>query len=174
MAGRDDERVRIKHIYYKKGESLKRIDARVRRAFTAADLQRYTEIEEGVPMAQVMAELEAIQREESPKRKKRREKPRPDRPPAKSGTKRVKAREPQSTTRSRAMPERKKRSDGIPRLYVKKGESLKSIYARFRREFTAADLQKYTEIEEGIPMEKIIAELEEIHRKASQKRKKKA
>lgn len=33
----------------------------------------------------------------------------------------------------------------------KKRETLREIYARYRREFTAADLQKYTEIEEGIP-----------------------
>lgn len=71
------------------------------------------------------------------------------------------------------MAERKKRSDGIPRMYVKKGASLKSIYAQARREFTAADLQRFTEIEEGIPMEQVIAELEAIQREEAPKRKKK-
>jgi hypothetical protein len=46
-------------------------------------------------------------------------------------------------------------------------EDLRELYAKFRREFTAADLQKFTEIEDGIPFEQIIAELEEIHRKES-------
>jgi hypothetical protein len=37
-----------------------------------------------------------------------------------------------------------------------------------RRQFTAADVQKYTEIETGIPLEEVIAEMEEIHRQVSQ------
>jgi hypothetical protein len=49
----------------------------------------------------------------------------------------------------------------------------KTIYAAIREQFTAADLQKYTEIDEGIPFEQIIAELEAIERKEAQKRKKK-
>jgi hypothetical protein len=47
---------------------------------------------------------------------------------------------------------------------------LKALYAKMRRKFTAADLQKYTEIEEGIPARQVLAEMEEIHRKATQKR----
>jgi hypothetical protein len=44
---------------------------------------------------------------------------------------------------------------------------LKALYAKYRREFTAADLQKYTEVdEELVPMEQVIAELEDIHKKA--------
>jgi hypothetical protein len=49
---------------------------------------------------------------------------------------------------------------GIPVLDVKKGASLKAIYAAARKAFTAADLQKYTEIEEGMPAERVLAELE--------------
>jgi hypothetical protein len=61
----------------------------------------------------------------------------------------------------------------IRRLRVKKGDDLKTIYAKARRSFTAADLQRYTEIEEGIPMEQVLAELEAIHREETQKRRKK-
>jgi hypothetical protein len=43
-------------------------------------------------------------------------------------------------------------------------EALRAIYERVRREFSAADLQKYTEIEEGVPAEQVLAEMEEIHR----------
>ena len=57
-------------------------------------------------------------------------------------------------------------------LRVKKGDSLKTIYAKARRAFTAADLQKYTEIEEGIPLEQIIADMEAIQREETEKRKK--
>jgi hypothetical protein len=65
-----------------------------------------------------------------------------------------------------------KKNDRIPRLEVRKNAPLREIYARAREEFTAADLQKYTEIEEGIPLEEIIAKMEAIQRRESQKRKK--
>ncbi len=65
------------------------------------------------------------------------------------------------------MAERKKTQ--IPILRIKKGDSLKTIYAKARRAFTAADLQKYTEVEEGIPARQILAELEELDRKEAQK-----
>jgi hypothetical protein len=52
----------------------------------------------------------------------------------------------------------------IPTLRVRKGASRKEIYAAARRAFTAADLQKYTEFEEGIPFEQIIADLEAIQK----------
>jgi len=64
-----------------------------------------------------------------------------------------------------------RRKDQVPTFPVKKGESLKSIYARIRREFTAADLAKYAEIEEGIPLEQVIAELEAIQAEPAKKRK---
>ena len=66
-----------------------------------------------------------------------------------------------------------KKNDRIPVVRVKEGDDLKTIYAKVRRAFTAADLQKYTEIEEGIPMEQIIHEMEAIHREETLKRKKK-
>jgi hypothetical protein len=64
-----------------------------------------------------------------------------------------------------------RRNDNVPIFPVRKGESLKSIYARLRREFTAADLAKYAEIEEGIPLEQIIAELEAMQAGSEKERK---
>ncbi len=58
-----------------------------------------------------------------------------------------------------------------PRSPAKKKESLKAIYARLKREFTAADLQKYTVIEPMVPAEQVLREMEEIHRRVmAQKR----
>ncbi len=67
----------------------------------------------------------------------------------------------------------KRKVDSIRCLRVKKGDNLKTIYAKARRAFTAADLQKYTEIEEGIPAGQILAEMEATHREETEKRKKK-
>jgi hypothetical protein len=39
-------------------------------------------------------------------------------------------------------------------------EELKEAYALARAAFTAADLQRYTEIDPGIPFEEVLAELE--------------
>lgn len=64
-----------------------------------------------------------------------------------------------------------RRNGKIPILPIKKSDRLKTIYAKARRAFTAADLQKYTEIEEGIPFEKILGELEAIQAKPAKKRK---
>lgn len=66
----------------------------------------------------------------------------------------------------------KKKQDTVPILRVPKHATLKQIYAIHREQFTAADLQKFTEFEQGIPVEKMIAEMEEIQRKATGKRKK--
>lgn len=52
-----------------------------------------------------------------------------------------------------------------------KKKSLKALYAEYKRQFSAADLQKYTVIEEGIPAEQVLAEMEEIHRKYSRGKK---
>ena len=65
------------------------------------------------------------------------------------------------------------RNGKIPILRVKKGDSLKTIYAKARRAFTAADLQKFTEIEEGVPAEQVVAELEAIYQEETRKRKNK-
>ncbi len=66
------------------------------------------------------------------------------------------------------------RNGKVPILAIKKGDSLKTIYAKARRAFTAADLQKYTEIEEGIPLEQILAELKASDAKPAKKQKPKS
>ena len=47
---------------------------------------------------------------------------------------------------------------------------LNAIYARARRKFSAADLQKYTVIEKGVPLEQVITEMEAIHKKHKRKK----
>ena len=44
-------------------------------------------------------------------------------------------------------------------------EELREAYALAKASFTAEDLQKYTEVEEGVPMEEFLEELEEAQRK---------
>ncbi len=61
--------------------------------------------------------------------------------------------------------------DAFRILRVKKGDDLSTLYARARKAFTAADLQRYTVIEKGIPAEQLLAELDAIHREESRKRK---
>ncbi len=41
-------------------------------------------------------------------------------------------------------------------------EELKEAYALAKAAFTAEDLQRYTELDEGVPAEDVLAELEEI------------
>jgi hypothetical protein len=61
------------------------------------------------------------------------------------------------------MPKRKDRKSGSANN--KQDKRLQAIYAKSRAEFSAADLQKFTEVEEGIPFEEVLAELEVLHRK---------
>jgi hypothetical protein len=63
----------------------------------------------------------------------------------------------------------KKKADDLPRLVVPKNATLKQIYAICRAQFTAADLQKYTEIEPMLPAEPLLAELEAIHEEETRK-----
>ena len=63
------------------------------------------------------------------------------------------------------------RKNDKQRPRTKEDKELQAIYNRVRREFSAADLQKYTEIEETVPAEQVLAEMEEIHRKIMQKKK---
>jgi hypothetical protein len=48
-------------------------------------------------------------------------------------------------------------------------EELKEAYRLGREAFMAADLQRYTELDEGIPFEEVLAELEEAQRQFDQK-----
>jgi hypothetical protein len=61
----------------------------------------------------------------------------------------------------------------IPMLRIKKGDSLKTIYEKAHWAFTAADLQKFTEIEDGILARQVVAELEALDREDAKNRKKK-
>ncbi len=66
----------------------------------------------------------------------------------------------------------KPKNPPIPILRVKKGDSLKTIYAKAIRSITAADLQKFTEIEEGVPARELLTELERLDREAAAKKRK--
>jgi hypothetical protein len=68
----------------------------------------------------------------------------------------------------------RRKREVIPTLRIKRGDSLKTIYVKARRAFTAADLQKYTEIEDGVPAREVLAELEAMDREESQKRRRNA
>ena len=70
------------------------------------------------------------------------------------------------------MAQRKKPAVRI--LPIKKGDSLKAMYAKARRAFSAADLQKYTVIEEGIPARQVLAELEALDREGKRKQRRKS
>jgi hypothetical protein len=67
----------------------------------------------------------------------------------------------------------KKKNNDIPILKVPKNASLRQIYAIYRKQFTAADLQKYTEIGPMVPARQLLAELEAIDKRETAKRKKK-
>ena len=73
MTERKKEHIRVRILRVKETDDDKTIYAKALRAFTAADLQKYTEIEPGIPAEQVLAELEAMDREEAEKRKHREE-----------------------------------------------------------------------------------------------------
>ena len=42
-------------------------------------------------------------------------------------------------------------------------EAERAFYEKFKSKFSAADLQLYTELDEGVPLEQVIAEMERIH-----------
>jgi hypothetical protein len=60
----------------------------------------------------------------------------------------------------------------IRRLRVKKTDDAKAIYAKVKRSFTAADLQAFTEIEDGIPAEEVLAKLESLAKQSPPARRK--
>lgn len=65
------KQIRLPIIRVKKGATRKEIYAKIRKAFTADDLARYLQVEDkGVPAEQLLAEFEAIDREERLKRTK--------------------------------------------------------------------------------------------------------
>lgn len=58
----------------------------------------------------------------------------------------------------------KRKENNFRRSRGKIDKKLQAIYAKSRAEFSAADLQKFTVTEKGIPLEKVIAEMEKIQK----------
>jgi hypothetical protein len=67
-----------------------------------------------------------------------------------------------------------KKSDPIPILHVRKGATLKEIYAARRKSFTAEELQRYTRDEEMVPAEQVLAAMEAVHKRELARMQKKA
>jgi hypothetical protein len=64
-----------------------------------------------------------------------------------------------------------KRKPNKPQKKLSKEEQrLKEIYAKSRRDFSAADLQKFTVMEMGVPFEKVIKEMERIQKNYKRKK----
>ncbi len=57
-----------------------------------------------------------------------------------------------------------KRKESAIRRPKSNEDKLQAIFAKSRREFSAADLQKFTVVEQGIPLAKVIAEMQKIQR----------
>ena len=64
---------------------------------------------------------------------------------------------------------RKKRTPGRRRVTPLDPE-LQAMYDQIRRDFTAGDLQKFTETDQGVPAEEVVTDMEKIHRKVTRKR----
>jgi len=58
-----------------------------------------------------------------------------------------------------------KKSNGVKVLKVRKGASLREIYREVKKQFTAADLARFCQIEPMIPAEQFMAEMEAIYQK---------
>jgi len=67
---------------------------------------------------------------------------------------------------------KKRPSNARTKSKPKRKESLRQIYARVKREFSAADLQKFSVDEPMIPAEQVLAELIAINAKYSKRRSK--
>lgn len=63
-----------------------------------------------------------------------------------------------------------KRRKKLDKTHPDHDKSLRALYARMRKKFSAADLQKYTEIEEGIPAAVVIKEMETIYQEFHRKK----
>jgi hypothetical protein len=57
---------------------------------------------------------------------------------------------------------------GFPDFRELSPEELAQAYALAKAAFTAEDLQKYTEEEEGVPMDEFLKELEQLQRQHDQ------
>ena len=56
-------------------------------------------------------------------------------------------------------------------LRVKKSDDLKTIYAKIKRSFTAADLQRFTEDDECVPAGEVVEKLKTLAKSRNRKRK---
>jgi len=65
----------------------------------------------------------------------------------------------------------KRKNDKPPPEESVEDKELKAIYDRVRKEFSAADLQKYTVIEPMVPAEQVLEKMEAIHQKITQAKK---
>jgi hypothetical protein len=139
----------------RKDKGLQAIYDQIRREFSAADLAEYAEIEDGVPFHQTRAELGEMHRKSGAK---------------KGGSKAARS-QSKPQTRSKVMAKRK--NENLKQSRPKRDKKLQAIYDRVRREFSAADLQKYTEIEPMVPIEKVLADLEKLDRQLGAKEKEK-
>jgi hypothetical protein len=66
---------------------------------------------------------------------------------------------------------RKKKEPPLPILIVPKNATMRQIYAAARKAFTAADLARFADTDEGVPAEQVLAELEAIQSRSKSKRK---
>lgn len=69
------------------------------------------------------------------------------------------------------MASRKKEKPIVPIIRIKKGDSLKTIYAKARKAFTADDLYKYLEPEPTTPARELLAEMEALDAKKKEAKK---
>jgi aspartyl-tRNA synthetase len=65
--------------------------------------------------------------------------------------------------------QKKKKKQVSETKEAREERELKALYAKMRRKFTAADLQKYTVIEKGIPARVVLKQMEAIHRRFKRK-----
>lgn len=69
------------------------------------------------------------------------------------------------------MAERRKPT--VPVVRIRRGDSLKTMYAKAHRALTAAELQEFTEVEPGVPAREVLAELEALDEKAKRRHQRK-
>lgn len=60
----------------------------------------------------------------------------------------------------------------IRKLHVAKDDDLRTLYAKAKRAFTAEDLQRYVDIEPGIPAEDVLAAMAAAHKEEETRKRK--
>ncbi len=64
----------------------------------------------------------------------------------------------------------KKRNQKPRAVSRARSKSLQALYRKAREEFTAADLQKFTVIEKGIPLKKVVADMIRIQERLEKRK----